>query len=293
MKGSRILAAIFAISWVFLFVAPSASADPSLWVVKGPHATVYLFGSIHVLKKDVPWRTPKIDAAIQQSGSLWLEIPNADDPQSMQPLIIQLGLDQAHPLSTKLPKDEIDKLDKIAKVAGIPNGEAGLDPLRPWLAAIVLSAAPMMKAGYDPQSGVENILKPEFTKANKPVLGFETAEQQLHYFADMPEKQQIDYLTSGIDDFDTETAKFDKIVSDWYAGDDASLDKLMSADLKTKFPDLYQILIVKRNQGFAAQIDKLLKGDGSAFVAVGAAHLVGDDGVVTLLRKMGYTVTRQ
>jgi len=206
---------------------------------------------------------------------------------------MQLGLDQAHPLSTKLSKDELAKLDKVATVAGIPNGEASLESLRPWLVAVMLSVAPIIKAGYDPNSGVESVLKPEFTSANKPVQGFETAEQQLHYFADMPEKQQIDYLIQGIDDFDKESDKFDKIVSSWYAGDDATIDKLMSEDFKDKSPDLYKVLIVKRNQAFAAQIDKLLKGDGTIFVSVGAAHLIGSDGINALLQKMGYTVTKQ
>ena len=293
MKRTRILTVLAAFFCLLLVASSSASAQPSLWVVKGPHATVYLFGSVHVLKKDVPWRTPKIDAALKQSGSLWLEITNADDQQALQPLVMQLGLDQAHPLSTKLSKDELAKLDKVATVAGIPNGEASLESLRPWLVAVMLSVAPIIKAGYDPNSGVESVLKPEFTSANKPVQGFETAEQQLHYFADMPEKQQIDYLIQGIDDFDKESDKFDKIVSSWYAGDDATIDKLMSEDFKDKSPDLYKVLIVKRNQAFAAQIDKLLKGDGTIFVSVGAAHLIGSDGINALLQKMGYTVTKQ
>ena len=293
MKRTRILTVLAAFFCLLLVASSSASAQPSLWVVKGPHATVYLFGSVHVLKKDVPWRTPKIDAALKQSGSLWLEITNADDQQALQPLVMQLGLDQAHPLSTKLSKDELAKLDKVATVAGIPNGEASLESLRPWLVAVMLSVAPIIKAGYDPNSGVESVLKPEFTSANKPVQGFETAEQQLHYFADMPEKQQIDYLIQGIDDFDKESDKFDKIVSSWYAGDDATIDKLMSEDFKDKSPDLYRVLIVKRNQAFAAQIDKLLKGDGTIFVSVGAAHLIGSDGINALLQKMGYTVTKQ
>jgi len=293
MKRTRILTVLAAFFCLLLVASSSASAQPSLWVVKGPHATVYLFGSVHVLKKDVPWRTPKIDAALKQSGSLWLEITNADDQQALQPLVMQLGLDQAHPLSTKLSKDELAKLDKVATVAGIPNGEASLESLRPWLVAVMLSVAPIIKAGYDPNSGVESVLKPEFTSANKPVQGFETGEQQLHYFADMPEKQQIDYLIQGIDDFDKESDKFDKIVSSWYAGDDATIDKLMSEDFKDKSPDLYKVLIVKRNQAFAAQIDKLLKGDGTIFVSVGAAHLIGSDGINALLQKMGYTVTKQ
>jgi uncharacterized protein YbaP (TraB family) len=276
-----------------LFVPALAHAEPAIWVVKGPHATVYLFGTIHALQKGDVWHSPKIDAAIQQSQTLWLEIPNVDEAASMQPLIMQLGTDQAHPLSTKLTPDQMAKLTKAANSVGLPGGEAMFETFKPWLAAITLSIAPLMQAGYDPSTGVEIELKPEFVKANKPVKGFETAEQQMHYFADMPEKVQIDFLSSELDDFDTAIDKFKQMLAAWSAGDTDALDKLNNADFRDKYPDLFQILVVKRNQKFTAQIQDLLKGDGVSFVAIGAGHLVGKDGVPAMLEKQGYKVTRE
>jgi uncharacterized protein YbaP (TraB family) len=288
-RGIAVVAVVVALP----LMARTAQAEPALWMVKGPHATVYLFGSVHALKKDQPWRSPKIDAAIQQSGSLWLEIPNVDDVKAMQPLIMQLGVDQEHPLSSKLTKEQVALLDKIAKGMDIPGGETALEPLKPWLAAVTLSAAPMMKAGFDLHSGVEEVLQPEFEKAGKPVKGFETAGQQLHFFADLPEKEQLNYLTSEMNDFDNAADTFKKTVDAWYAGDETALDQLFSAEFRDKYPTLYQILLVKRNQDFTAQIDGLLKGDGTAFVAIGAGHLVGRDSVPVMLEKMGYKVVRQ
>ncbi len=289
----RILTVMVAVAGFWLTADCVQAQGPALWVTKGPHATVYLFGSVHVLEKDKPWRTPKIDAAIARSGSLWLEIPDVDDAQSMQPLVMKLGIDAAHPLSTKLTKEELVKLDSVAKQAGIPSGEAALEPMQPWLAAISLSSLPMMRAGFDPKSGVENVLKPEFVKAGKPVKGFETAEQQFHYFADMPQKSQVEYLTSELDQFDQATEQFQKLVAAWYAGDEEQLDAIFSAAFRTKYPELYQTLIVKRNQEFAAGIEQLLQGDGTVFVAVGAGHLVGVDGVPALLEKIGLKVERE
>jgi uncharacterized protein YbaP (TraB family) len=270
-----------------------AIAEPALWMVKGPHATVYLFGSVHVLKKDAPWRTPKIDAAIQKSGSLWLEIAELDDQKAMQALVMQLGVDPQHPLSTRLNKEELAKLDAVAKSAGLPGGEAAMEPLRPWTAAMTLSMIPMIKAGYDPSSGVELILKPEFVKAAKAVHGFETAAEQLHFLADMPERAQVDYLDSTVKDFDAAAEKFNKIVASWYAGDQEALNDEFNGEFRAKYPELYQTLIVRRNEGFTKQIAELLKGDGTSFVAVGAAHLVGPDGVPAMLEKLGFTVARQ
>ena len=271
--------------------AVHAAAEPAIWVVKGPHATVYLFGTIHALDQNHPWHSAKIDAAIQQSQSLWLEVPNVDDAASMQPLIMQLGLDMAHPLSSKLTPDQMAKLNKAA--ASLPGGSGMLDMMKPWLAGMMLSLAPVMQAGYDPNTGVELQLKPEFTKADKPVKGFETMEQQIHYFADMSDKAQLDFLVSELDDSDEAVSKFKELVAAWYSGDVAKLDALNNAEFRDKYPDLFQLLVVKRNQNFTSQIQDLLKGDGVAFVAVGAGHLVGKDGVPSMLEKKGFKVTRE
>jgi uncharacterized protein YbaP (TraB family) len=268
-----------------------SAAEPAIWVVKGPHATVYLFGTIHALDNNHPWHSPKIDAAIKQSQSLWLEVPNVDDAASMQPLIMQLGLDMAHPLSTKLTPDQMAKLNKAA--AGLPGGSGMLDMMKPWLAGMMLSVVPITQAGYDPSTGVELQLKPEFTSANKPVRGFETAEQQLHYFADMSDKAQLDFLVSELDDADKAVDEFKELVAAWYAGDVDKLDALNNADFRDKYPDLFQLLVVKRNQNFSTQIQDLLKGDSVTFVAIGAGHLVGKEGVPAMLEKQGYKVTRE
>lgn len=268
-----------------------SAAEPAIWVVKGPHATVYLFGTIHALDNNHPWHSPKIDAAIKQSQSLWLEVPNVDDAASMQPLIMQLGLDMAHPLSTKLTPDQMAKLNKAA--AGLPGGPGMLDMMKPWLAGMMLSVVPIMQAGFDPNTGVELQLKPEFTSANKPVKGFETAEQQLHYFADMSDKAQLDFLVSELDDADKAVDEFKELVAAWYAGDVDKLDALNNADFRDKHPDLFQLLIVKRNQNFTTQIEDLLKSEGTTFVAIGAGHLAGKEGVPAMLEKQGYKVTRE
>ena len=274
-----------------VILALQAAAEPAIWVVKGPHATVFLFGTVHALDKERPWRSAKIDAAIQQSQTLWLEIPNADDPASLQPIMLELGLDMAHPLSSKLTPDQMTKLSKAA--AAIPGGAAVLEPMRPWLAGMMLSLAPVLQAGYDPESAVELQLKPEFTKAGKPVKGFETAEQQIHYFADMTEEAQLDFLLSELDDSDKAVDQFKELIAAWYAGDTEKLEAINNAELQKKHPDLFQVLVVKRNQNFTAQIKEMLKGEGVSFVAVGAGHMVGKYGVPALLEQQGYKVTRE
>ena len=290
MKHSRRLAVVIIVC-ALVAGAGRAVAEPAMWVIKGPHATIYLFGTIHALAKDESWHSAKIDAAIQQSQRLFLEVSNVEDAAAMQPLMMQLGFDAAHPLSSKLTPDQLAKLNKAA--AALPGGESIFEPMKPWLAGVMISLAPVLQAGYDPESGVEFAIKPEFTKANKAVRGFETAEQQIHLFADMNDKAQLDFLVSELDDADSAVGEFKQLLAAWYAGDVEKIDTLNNAELRDKHPDLFQILVVKRNQNFTEQIRSLLEGDGVSFVAIGAGHLVGKDGVPAMLEKVGYKVTRE
>ena len=98
-------------------------ADPAIWRVKGAHATLYLFGSVHVMKPNVEWESAKVKAALTSSDVIYLEIANLDDTAAAQPLAMQFGLDAAHPLSTKISADDVALLDTAAKSMGMP-GEA-------------------------------------------------------------------------------------------------------------------------------------------------------------------------
>ena len=128
---------------------PTQMANPALWQVKGVHGSVYLFGTVHVMKKEIQWETPKIKDALKASDTLYLEITDVDmaSVQKVQPLIMQLGLDPDHPLSTKLTKEDITALDEAIKKMGLP-GEAAIEPMRPWLVYLTLSVLPATQAGY-------------------------------------------------------------------------------------------------------------------------------------------------
>src|SRR6516225_8864504 len=109
MKHSRGLVVVIMVC-ALVATAGRAAAEPAIWVVRGPHAAVYLFGTIHALAKDQSWHSTKIDAAIQQSQTLFLEVSNIDDVAAVQPLMMQFGFDPDHPLSSKLTSDQLAKL---------------------------------------------------------------------------------------------------------------------------------------------------------------------------------------
>ena len=268
-----------------------AHAEPALWKVQGGQATIYLFGTVHVLKPEVVWRSPKIDAAIKASDSLWLEVPDADDRAVMQPLVVKYGLDPAHPLSTKV--DAATKAHLDAFMTGLGASAAQMEPLRPWMAGVLVSTLPLIKAGYDPASGVERVIKGEMQGAHKPVTGFETAEEQIRYLADVSPASELEFFQSSLADGEKAVGIVNELVTAWTAGDAAKLESLMNDELKGKYPGIYQRLIVERNVRFASRIAELAKGKGVVFVAVGAGHLVGADSVQADLAKLGITATRE
>jgi uncharacterized protein YbaP (TraB family) len=267
----------------------NALAHPAMWQVKSGNSTIYLFGTVHVLPNDTDWHFPALSQALTQSQTLYLELTD-DDQANMTALVMRYGLDTEHPLSTQLSDSDNAALTRAAQMAGLPGGAATLQPMKPWLAALTLTVAPLMKAGLDPAEGVDKQLKLQMTTAGKPVRGLETAEQQIQFLADMPNGLQLAFLRDTLRDADKDVAELRSLVDAWKRGDVAAIAKLENDELKTEEPALYQSLLVQRNTAWAAKIKDMLKQPGTVFVAVGAAHLAGPDSVQAQLAKLGISV---
>ena len=168
--------------------APAPRADgpgPALWVIRDADSTLYLFGTVHVLRPTTAWGSDRVDAAFASASQLILEVSNPDDQAAAMPLIQQYGISPETPLSSLLTADELAALDVAARSMGLTAAQ--MDPFRPWLAALTLSVAPLTRAGYDPQSGVDLLLKARAEAAGVPVSGFETIDEQLGILAGFPE----------------------------------------------------------------------------------------------------------
>lgn len=275
-----------------LLLPAIAYARPALWVVKDADTTIYLFGTVHLLPKDTDWRSPALDRALHDSSRLVVEIVD-DDQANMTALVLRYGLDPAHPLSSLLTADEQGRLQRAARMTGVPGGSAGLNMMRPWLAALTLAATPLTKAGLDPAQGVDKQLRTAMTAAGKPVSGLETAEQQIRFLADMPQSLQLALLRSTLRDSEHAKVQFTAILDAWQRGDDAAIAKLENALMQREQPRLYQRLVVDRNKSWAARIKAMLDQPGIMFVAVGAAHLAGPDSVQAQLAALGVNTVRE
>jgi uncharacterized protein YbaP (TraB family) len=271
-------------------IVPAEGNGPALWVIRDADSTIYLFGTVHVLRPTTVWGSDRVDAAFDSAARLILEVSNPDDQAAAMPLIQQYGISPETPLSSLLTADELVALDTAARAMGLTAAQ--MDPLRPWLAALTLSVAPLTRAGYDPQSGVDLLLKARAEAAGKPVTGFETIDEQIRILAGFPEAGQLAFLRSTLEDFEDATVELDKLVTAWAAGDVEAIETVGVEPMRDASELMYQSLLVNRNANWAAQIETLLEGSGTVFIAVGAAHLAGDDSVQVQLAHRGVTVER-
>ena len=172
------------------------------------------------------------------------------------------------------------------------EGEKTLEPMRPWLAAVALDSALLVHAGYDPGGGVEPLLLRQAVAAGKPVRGFETMAQQLHFLADMAPAVELQLLQSTLEDFDQGTHGMDALVDAWMSGDDAEIARMIVDDVRKNFPALYRVILIERNEAWAKAIARMVKGSGVKFIAVGAAHLAGPDSLQIALKRLGVELAR-
>ena len=280
------------ISFCLLLLLPAVViAHPALWVVKDADTTIYLFGTVHLMPSDASWHSPELDRAMADSQTLYIEITD-DDPANMAALVLRHGMDAAHPLSSQLSPAEARRLDRLANKLGVPGGMQTLNVMRPWLAALTLAVTPLLKAGLDPEHGVDKQLKAQMTGAGKQVLGLETAEQQIRFLADMPRAIELALLRSTMRDADKGAFQLTELIDAWKTGDVDTIARIGNDDMRRHEPKLYQLLLVQRNQVWATKIAAMLQQPGTVFIAVGAAHLAGPDSVQAQLQKLGIAVQR-
>lgn len=271
---------------------PPADIHPALFVARDADSTMYLFGTVHVRPAGAPWGGPEAIAALAASEDVWteVEISAAADAQA-QALVGVLGNAPADkPLSSWLTADENERLARVTQRFNIPP--AYLERMQPWLAAITLSLAPMAQAGYDPQSGVDRSIDAVADAAGKNRRAFETMDEQLHFIAGLSADAQHEMLLDAINESEAGAAELEELSGAWESGDTATLQRVVVDEMRDNYPELYEVLFRRRNAAWMEVLMHELEGAGVDFVAVGAGHIVGEEGLVAQLRARGVSVER-
>lgn len=281
-------AAIDALDPVKVPAVTIKDVDPALWVVKDEDTTVYLFGSVHILKPGLGWFDDGVKAAFDASDQLILELvePSAAEAQA---LFGKLAMDQqGKTLRSKMKDADRAVYETAVGKLGLPV--AALDPFDPWAAAVTLTLLAMQKSGFDPNSGVEKQLTAAANAGKKPIAGLETMEFQLGVFDTLPESEQVAFLVETAKQIDDAGTSMDKMVDMWAAPDPEKLGQLMNEGLTSR--TLYDALLTKRNANWAKWISARMAKPGVTFMAVGAGHLAGPTSVQNLLPAYGLSATR-
>jgi uncharacterized protein YbaP (TraB family) len=263
-----------------------AQAQSPVWALKGAHNTVYLAGSVHLLKKDDMTLPPAFDKAYASAKGLVMEvdIDEVDSPAA-QTILLQKGMFA----DGSTLRDSIGEA-RYARVA-VEAARLGLPPealaqFEPWAIALTLTQLEYLQLGFDPEEGVERQLGRRAHADGKKIQGLETVEEQLNILAGLSKEDQARFLDQTVSEMQDADRETQEIVAAWRSGNASKLAALMSDDFKT-FPSLYRTLISDRNRRWLPQIERLLKGDQNYLVVVGALHLIGDGGLLQLVRADG------
>ncbi len=272
-----------------LAIAQAAEARSFIWKVSRGDQSMYVVGSVHLLSKDFYPLNPALETAFKESDLLVEEVDLGEmlSPES-QLNVLTRGM---------LPADKsLDQVVSPATFAQVSKRFADLgmpvEPLKrfkPWAIALTLLAVEWQRAGFDAELGLDKHFYDRAQSESKPVRGLETADYQISRFDDMPFDQQDKLLAETLRDIDTEQANVTKLAEAWKAGDGPGVEKVVLQDLKSD-PQIYDRLLLQRNRAWLPQIEAIFAQHRRAFVVVGAAHVVGPDGLLAMLRAKGYTV---
>ncbi len=279
---------------LLLLLAVPALADEgehplTLWQVAGHSNSVFLLGSIHLLRpQDYPLPTA-IDTAYADAEVLIMEVDMDDiDPITTQAAFARYGLSPDGTTLRELMGDALYE-DAVAAATRINIPLDMLSKTEPWYAAMTIEMMMLNRIGFNPALGVEMHMMSKAAEDGKRIDGFETIEEQLQFLDGMSLQAQRDMLMATLEESAELESMMDELIQAWRHGDTEVLISRMLVDLQ-QHEELNKAIVTDRNARWVEQIKKLLDDDDDYLIVVGALHLVGPDGVPLQLEKSGYTI---
>jgi uncharacterized protein YbaP (TraB family) len=264
-----------------------------MWEVESNGNTVYLVGSMHIADDSFYPLRDEYEEAFAEADYLGVEIDiskAADEAQ--QKLIMDMGMYQdGTTLKDHVSGDTYAKLGQILKEAGLePNA---LDKFKPWVAESTLSSLKSAKAGYEASAGIDLYFIQKAIERKVPIVELESYESQLGMFNNFSKELQEKNLKAALDNYDVIGEGIDQMAEMWKTGNDAQLLELTNSFSNDE--EYTKAMLIDRNIGMADKIDGYLKNGKNEeyFIVVGAAHYLGEHGVIKLLEEKGYKVVRK
>jgi uncharacterized protein YbaP (TraB family) len=288
--------AVVLASLTFCTAAEAQTAAPTgksfLWKIQSGAKVLYLAGSVHALGADAYPLSAAYEQAFAAAGTLVEEINLAEAEQlAAAPMLLAKGLyTDGRTFESVVAKDTSTLVASRLKDTGIPPEMIRM--MKPWMVMLMITALEAQKAGLDAALGLDKYFFDKAKSANKPVVALETAESQIDRFDKMPESLQEQMLRSTLMELEVQRDSIAAMIGAWRRGDAAALEKMALSSFDG-YRGAYTSLIVERNHNWVPQIEACMTRPQPCFVVVGAAHLVGPDGLLVLLRKKGYRIEQQ
>lgn len=263
----------------------------TLWKVTGDHASVYLLGSVHVLKEsDYPLAAP-IETAFSNAAVVAFEtdIAALDDPSVALKMMSKSRLPEGETLRKQLSPEVYGLWTSHLKQAGMPPEL--FEQLTPAMAAITIAVVEIQQLGLDPRHGVDRHYFSRARKAGKEIVPLESVEFQLNLVTEFTKDEGEALLLTTLKEMDSLKKEIGSLIKAWKTGDAPALEKLLT-EARKESPAIYKRMLSDRNQSWLPKVEAIARGRKEAIVIVGAAHMVGTDGLPALLKKRGFTVTQ-
>ena len=269
--------------------AAAQSQKTFMWKVRSKTAIVYMLGSVHFMKKEVYPLNNKIEDAFEKSSILAVEA-NINDAAKLdlQKLLTSAFYPGDETLEKHVAKETYELLKKETAPLGMPVEL--IRKQKPWFLAMTLESIELMKLGFNPQYGIDNhFLKKAAGK--KKIMELESLDYQINLLSGFSDEEQELFLLHTLKDLKILKQETGKLLQAWLTGDAKGIEAIASrVNGDRRLARIYEKLYYERNAAMTSKIEEFLKTKETYFVVIGAGHLVGNKGIIELLKRKGYLV---
>ncbi len=275
-----------------VLLANIAQADSSVWRVSSGDNVLYLGGTVHLLRPSDYPLPEEYEEAYEDADELYFETDitaMTTDLSIQAQMLQQLTYQDDRTLRTVLSTEAYDALNDYAMSTMLPL--MMLEKMKPGLLISTLQVLEFQKLGFTPQ-GVDAFFNTRALGDGKDTGALETIQEQIGFIASMGEGNESEFVLMSIADLENTEEMMEQMITAWRSGNAPQLKELFVDDMREQAPEVYDSLLRQRNLKWMPQIEAMLRDSDNEFVLVGAAHLVGEDGLLEMLQARGYNVSQ-
>lgn len=265
------------------------TAKNCLWKATKDQHTIYVQGSVHVLKAENYPLDPAIEQVYAESGTLVFEadLKEMTSPETQKMIMSKAVFEHGRTLKSELSPDVYALLAAELKETGMP--EAAVQSFKPWFVSILILVPRMQAMGLNPELGLDQYFYRKATADGKKVVGLESLEFQFNLFDTLSDEDQDAFTRYFLKDLKQNLTMIPEILAAWKNGDIETLNGIFTEGFK-EYPDMFDQFLTRRNRDWVRKLSQMPAAEKPVMVVVGAGHLGGETGLVALLEAEGFTL---